>query len=203
MEQRNVSSWTSMIVGYAMHGQVIESLGCFRCMRKDGVRPNSVTFVGVLSACVHGGMVQDGKRYFRMMESEYGIMPKLRHYGCMVDLLGRARLLEEAREMVVGMPMEANVVIWGCLMGACEKYGNVKMGEWVCKHFLELEPWNDGVYVVLSNIYASKEQNHPSTGFTTNDQNKSSDPSPSDLSKGDNFIAVTNKLKPYCHPQSH
>lgn len=156
MEQRNVSSWTSMIVGYAMHGHVIEALDCFRCMRKDGVRPNSVTFVGVLSACVHGGMVQDGKRYFSMMESEYGIMPKLRHYGCMVDLLGRAGLLEEAREMVEGMPMEANVVIWGCLMGACEKYGNVKMGEWVCKHFLELEPWNDGVYVVLSNIYASK-----------------------------------------------
>lgn len=156
MEQRNISSWTSMIVGYAMHGEVTEALDCFRWMREDGVRPNSVTFVGVLSACVHGGMVQDGKRYFSMMESEFGIVPKLRHYGCMVDLLGRAGLLEEAKEMVEGMPVEANVVIWGCLMGACEKYGDVKMGEWVCKHFLELEPWNDGVYVVLSNIYASK-----------------------------------------------
>ncbi|KAI8553791.1 hypothetical protein RHMOL_Rhmol05G0043400 [Rhododendron molle] len=117
-----------MIVGYAMHGQVIEAIDCFRCMRKDGVRPNSVTFVGVLSACVHGGMVQDGKRYFRMMESEYGIMPKLSHYGCMVDLLGRAGLLEEAREMVEGMPMEANVVIWGCLMGACEEIWQCQNG---------------------------------------------------------------------------
>lgn len=155
MEQQNVSSWTSMIVGYAMHGHVIEALDYFLCMRNKGVRPNSVTFIGVLSACVHGGMVQDGKHYFSMMQNEYGIMPQLQHYGCMVDLLGRAGLLEEAREMVEGMPMEANVVIWGCLMGACEKYGNVKMGEWVSKHFLELEPWNDGVYVVLSNIYAS------------------------------------------------
>ncbi|GFY98380.1 tetratricopeptide repeat (TPR)-like superfamily protein [Actinidia rufa] len=155
MEEQNVSSWTSMIVGYAMHGYVNNALDCFRCMRKAGVRPNNVTFVGVLSACVHGGTVQQGKYYFNMMKNEYGIMPQLQHYGCMVDLLGRAGLLEEAKEMVEDMPMEANVVIWGCLMGACEKYGNVKMGECVSKHLQELEPWNDGVYVVLSNIYAS------------------------------------------------
>ncbi|KAL3535698.1 hypothetical protein ACH5RR_004159 [Cinchona calisaya] len=155
MEERNVSSWTSMIVGYAMHGHVRDALECFRQMRDAGVRPNHVTFVGVLSACVHGGRVQEGKHYFGMMKDEYGIAPMLQHYGCMVDLLGRGGLLEEARVMVEGMPMKANVVIWGCLIGACEKYGAVKMGEWVAKHLLELEPWNDGVFVVLSNIYAS------------------------------------------------
>ncbi|KAM3285373.1 pentatricopeptide repeat-containing protein, mitochondrial [Capsicum chacoense] len=155
MKERNVSSWTSMIVGYAMHGYVGDALECFRCMREAGVRPNHVTFIGVLSACVHGGMVQEGKYYFNMMKNEHGIAPMLQHYGCMVDLLGRVGLLEEARGMIEGMSMKANVVIWGCLMGACEKHGHVKMGEWVAKHLQQLEPWNDGVYVVLSNIYAS------------------------------------------------
>ncbi|KAJ0640306.1 putative tetratricopeptide-like helical domain superfamily [Helianthus annuus] len=155
MSERNVSSWTSLIVGYATHGHVSDALECFRGMREAFVTPNSVTFVGVLSACVHGGLVQEGRHYFNMMKNEYKIEPQLQHYGCMVDLLGRCGLLEEAREMVEEMPMEANVVIWGCLMGACEKYGDVKMGEWVAKHLQQMEPWNDGVYVVMSNIYAS------------------------------------------------
>ncbi|XAR67045.1 hypothetical protein NMG60_11013458 [Bertholletia excelsa] len=155
MGERNVSSWTSMIVGYAMNGHVNEALKCFNYMKEAGMRPNYVTFVGVLSACVHGGTVREGEYYFNMMKKDYGIEPKLQHYGCMVDLFGRAGLLEEARKMVEEMPMEANVVIWGCLMGACEKYGNVKMGKWVAKHLQELEPWNDGVYVALSNIYAN------------------------------------------------
>lgn len=156
MEERNVSSWTSMIVGYAMHGLVSDALECFRCMREAGVTPNFVTFVGVLGACVHGGMVQEGKCYFDMMQKFYGIRPRLQHYGCMVDLFGRAGMLDEAKEMVEGMPMKANSIIYGCLLGACEKLENVEIGEWVAKHLQELEPWNDGVYVVLSNIYASR-----------------------------------------------
>ncbi|KAK7398983.1 hypothetical protein VNO78_10158 [Psophocarpus tetragonolobus] len=156
MEERNVSSWTSMIVGYGMHGHVKEALGCFWRMREAGVRPNYVTFIGVLSACVHGGAVQEGRFYFDMMKNVYGITPQLQHYGCMVDLLGRAGLLDDARRMVEEMPMKPNSVVWGSLMGACEKYGNVDMAEWVAKHLQELEPWNDGVYVVLSNIYADR-----------------------------------------------
>ncbi|KAI4342803.1 hypothetical protein MLD38_027382 [Melastoma candidum] len=155
MEERNVSSWTSMIVGYAMHGYAAEALECFRSMRETNVRPNYITFIGVLSACVHGGMVQEGRYYFVMMQEIYGIVPQMQHYGCMVDLLGRAGLLDDAREMVESMPMRANVVVLGCLMGACEKYRNVKTGEWVAKHLKELEPMNDGVYVALANIYAS------------------------------------------------
>lgn len=156
MDHRNVSSWTSMITGYATHGHVNEAFECFRCMREGGVRPNYVTFVGVLSACVHGGRVQEGKDFFDMMQTVYGITPCLQHYGCMVDLLGRAGLFEEAIKMVDGMPMKANSIIWGCLMGACEKYANVEMGERVAKQLQELEPLNDGVYVILSNIYASR-----------------------------------------------
>lgn len=155
MEEKNVSSWTAMIVGYAAHGHVVDALRCFSCMTEAGVAPNHVTFVGVLTACVHGGMMQEGKYYFNMMKNGYGIEPMLPHYGCMVDLFGRAGMLDEASSMVEGMPMKPNAVIWGCLMGACEKYGNVKLGERVAKHLIELEPGNSGVYVVLSNIYAN------------------------------------------------
>ncbi|XP_077210348.1 tetratricopeptide repeat (TPR)-like superfamily protein [Tasmannia lanceolata] len=157
MEERNVSTWTSMIMGLAMHGHVNCALDLFCCMREAGVRPNHVTFVGVLSACVHGGLVEEGRYYFDAMVRVYGIVPMLPHYGCMVDLLGRAGMLEEAREMVMRMPMRVNSVIWGTLLGACEKHGNVEMGKWVAGNLIELEPWNDGVYVVLSNIYAGAE----------------------------------------------
>ncbi|KAK9705886.1 hypothetical protein RND81_07G089700 [Saponaria officinalis] len=157
MLERNVSSWTSMIVGYANHGQANEAMECFRAMVEANVMPNHVTFVGVLSACVHGGMVDDGKYWFEAMHKVYGIKPRMKHYGCMVDLLGRAGLLEEARNMVENMPLKPNVVIYGCLLGACERHNDVKVGEWVAERFLELEPGNDGVYVVLSNIYANRD----------------------------------------------
>ncbi|CAO2841883.1 unnamed protein product [Amaranthus hypochondriacus] len=156
MNERNVSSWTSMIVGYATHGHSNEAMEFFHAMIKAAVRPNYVTFIGVLSACVHGGMVDEGKHCFRMMKSVYGIEPRVQHFGCLADLLGRAGLLEEARNTVEEMPMEPNVAIWGCLLAASERYNNLNMGEWAAKHFLQLEPWNDGVYVVLSNIYASR-----------------------------------------------
>ncbi|KAG9449148.1 hypothetical protein H6P81_009113 [Aristolochia fimbriata] len=155
MAERNVSTWTSMIVGLAMHGHVNKALDFFRDMRQCGVRPNHVTFVGVLCACAHGGLVEEGWDYFNAMSAEYGIEPQMSHYGCMVDLLGREGRLKEAREVVRGMPMKPNSVIWGTLMGACEKHGNIEIGEWVAMNLLELEPWNDGVYVVLSNIYAA------------------------------------------------
>ncbi|CAM8878142.1 unnamed protein product [Rhodiola kirilowii] len=160
MDERNVSSWTSMIVGYAMHGHVENALEYFKQMRGSGIRPNHVTFVGVLSACVHGGLVQEGKQYFHMMKTVYNIVPKMNHYGCMVDLLGRAGLFDEAREILNNMPMKPNLVLWGCLMGACEKYGNVELAELASKHLRELEPCNNGCLVVLSNIYASKGMWH-------------------------------------------
>lgn len=156
MKERNVSSWTSMIVGYAMNGFVRDALDCFHSMLNTVVIPNHVTFVGVLSACAHGGKVQEGRHYFDMMQSVYGIRPHLQHYGCMVDLLGRAAHFDEARRMIEVMPMKPNSAIFGCLLGGCEMHGNVEVGEWVAKHLQELEPWNDGAYVVLSNIYAKR-----------------------------------------------
>ncbi|CAN8240275.1 unnamed protein product [Cochlearia groenlandica] len=157
MPQTNVVSWTSMIMGYAAHGETSEALECFRKMRDSGVRPNNVTFVGVLTACVHGGLVEEGKDYFAMMKSEFELEPSLSHYGCIVDLLSRDGRLEEAKKVVEEMPMKPNVMVWGCLMGGCEKFGDVEMAEWVARHMVELEPWNDGVYVVLANVYAVRE----------------------------------------------
>ncbi|XP_010540979.1 PREDICTED: pentatricopeptide repeat-containing protein At1g77170 [Tarenaya hassleriana] len=156
MPVRNVRTWTSMIMGYATHGRTEEAFERFNQMRESGIRPNHVTFIAILTACVHGGLVEEGKTYFRMMKEEFGREPGLPHYGCMVDLLGRAGRLKEAREMVEGMPMDPNVVVWGCLMGACEKFGDIETGEWVAQHLVELEPWNDGVYVVLANVYAKR-----------------------------------------------
>ncbi|ESQ27404.1 hypothetical protein EUTSA_v10018483mg [Eutrema salsugineum] len=156
MPHRNVVSWTSMIMGYAAHGKTLEALECFRDMRDSSVRPNGVTFLGVLSACVHGGLVEEGKTYFAMMKSEFGLEPRLSHYGCIVDLLSRDGQIKEAKLVVEGMPMKPSVVVWGCLMGGCEKFGDVEMAEWVAQHMIELEPWNDGVYVVLANVYATR-----------------------------------------------
>ncbi|XP_031477632.1 pentatricopeptide repeat-containing protein At1g77170, mitochondrial [Nymphaea colorata] len=155
MPQRNVSSWTSMIVGLAVNGLATDALRCFEQMLIAGVRPNHVTFVGVLSACVHAGLVDEGLNYFDEMVHGHKMVPMMQHYGCMVDLLGRAGRLQEAKEMIESMPMKPNVVIWGALLGACEKHTSVDIGEWVARHLLELEPDSDGVYVVLSNIYAS------------------------------------------------
>ncbi|XP_072995525.1 pentatricopeptide repeat-containing protein At1g77170, mitochondrial-like [Typha latifolia] len=159
MPNRDVSSWTSMITGLAMHGEERMAVELFNAMRKEGIRPNHVTMVGVLCACAHGGMVDQGMEYLEAMEKgDIWVEPTVAHYGCVVDMLGRVGRVEEAREVVERrMPMVANVVIWGTLLGACEKHANVVVGEWAAGKLVELEPWNDGVYVVLSNIYAGAE----------------------------------------------
>ncbi|KAL6615977.1 hypothetical protein ACP70R_038247 [Stipagrostis hirtigluma subsp. patula] len=157
MPVRDVSSWTTMITGLATHGEEEEALHMFDDMRREGVPPNRVTMLAVLSACTHGGLVDEGLGLLKQMEDgEIKVVPMVEHYGCVVDMLGRVGRLDEARALVEQrMPMEANVVIWGTLLGACEKHGNVCTGEWAAERLAEAEPWNDGVYVVLSNIYAA------------------------------------------------
>ncbi|RZC77129.1 hypothetical protein C5167_001298 [Papaver somniferum] len=149
---RNVSTWTSLITGYAMHGCVSEALDCFRDMRLDGVPPNSVTFIGVLSACVHGGLVSEGKNYFDMMKQTYGINPRIQHYGVMVDLLGRAGLIEEAKVLVERMPMKPNAAIWGALMGACEKYGNGRICGKEIRRIRTVERWRVGLWKEVARV---------------------------------------------------
>ncbi|XP_019053204.1 PREDICTED: pentatricopeptide repeat-containing protein At4g14820 [Nelumbo nucifera] len=158
MHKRNVISWTSIITAYAMHGNANDALWLFDQMKAKGVEPNGVTFVGVLYACSHAGLVEKGHQIFSSMINEHNIMPKHEHYGCMVDLFGRANLLREALELIETMPIPPNVVVWGSLLAACRLHGEVELGEFAAKRLLELDPDHDGAHVLLSNIYAKAKR---------------------------------------------
>ena len=151
MSNKEVSSWNAMIGGLAMHGRAEDAIDLFS---KMDINPNEITFVGVLNACAHGGLVQKGLTIFNSMRKEYGVEPQIEHYGCIVDLLGRAGLLTEAEKVVSSIPTEPTPAVWGALLGACRKHGTVELGERVGKILLELEPQNSGRYTLLSNIYA-------------------------------------------------
>ncbi|KAF8409373.1 hypothetical protein HHK36_005448 [Tetracentron sinense] len=155
MGVRNLLAWTTMIKGLAMHGRGLEALYLFSDMEKAGIIPDDITFIEVLCACTHAGLIDQGRKIFDSMTRNYGIKPKIEHYGCMVDLLARGGLLDEARIMVKNMPMEPDALIWGALMAGCRFYRNVELAEYVVKHLIQLEPNNGGVYVLLSNIYAA------------------------------------------------
>ncbi|KAJ0987437.1 hypothetical protein J5N97_005793 [Dioscorea zingiberensis] len=155
MREKDVSTWNSIIGGLAFHGHAEESVSLFEHMRKKRVKPNEITFVGVLVACSHGGMVEEGHKYFKLMRTEYGIEPNVKHYGCMVDILGRAGLLEEASNFVDDMKVEPDAIVWRALLGACRIHGNVELGEHANKQLLKLRGGSSGDYVLLSNIYAS------------------------------------------------
>lgn len=154
MPRKNVISWTCMISAFAMHGDASNALRFFHEMKDENIDPNRITFVSVLYACSHAGLVEEGRKIFNSMINEHNIIPKHEHYGCMVDLFGRANLLTEALELVEAMPLAPNVVIWGSLMAACQVHGEIELGEFAAKRLLELDPDHDGAHVFLSNIYA-------------------------------------------------
>lgn len=154
LKEKNIATWNAMICGLAVHGHANEALEFFKTLDKQRMMPNDITLVGVLSVCCHAGMFDYGYRIFYTMKKVYGIDPKLEHYGCMVDLLGRAGRLVEAEELIKGMVQKADVVIWGALLSACKKYGNIEVAERVAKEIIVLDPDNHGAYVVLSNMYA-------------------------------------------------
>ncbi|MCD7448607.1 hypothetical protein HAX54_044861 [Datura stramonium] len=156
MEEKGISSWNALILGLAMNGQVERSLDMFQEMKECGVTPNEVTFVAVLGACRHMGLVDAGRSYFDAMTRYYNVEPNIKHYGCMVDLLARAGLLKEAETLIDTMPIAPDIATWGALLGACRKHGNSEMGERIGRKLLELQPDHDGFHVLLSNIYASK-----------------------------------------------
>ncbi|KAG8385846.1 hypothetical protein BUALT_Bualt03G0087600 [Buddleja alternifolia] len=153
--ERNVITWTALISGYGLHGRVNEVLHSFHQMINEGFRPNQITFLAVLSACSHGGLVDEGREYFSLMMRDYGVQPMGKHYSVMVDLLGRAGRLEEAYEFVQMSPYKEHPAVWGALLGACKIHGNVEMVKRAAKSFFELEPENAGKYIVLSNAYAT------------------------------------------------
>lgn len=156
MENPNVISWSSMIVGYAQFGYGEEALNLFKSMTKKGYKPNEVTFVGVLTACSHIGLIEEGLQFYRNMELEHQIVPTLEHCSCMVDLFARAGLLKEAEDFINQMPFEPDVLIWKTLLSACKTYKNVNMGKRVAENILRIDPFNSTAHVLLSNIYASE-----------------------------------------------
>ncbi|XP_059451658.1 pentatricopeptide repeat-containing protein At5g56310-like isoform X1 [Corylus avellana] len=158
MCEKTVATWNAMICGLASHGHAEEALSLFWKLVKEQVVPNDITFVGVLSACCHAGLIDVGSEIFHSMKGVYGIEPKIEHYGCMVDLLGRGGKLLEAEKLVKGMVWKPDVVILGALLAACKTHGNIEVAERVVKEILVLEPHNHGVYIVLSNMYAGAGQ---------------------------------------------
>lgn len=158
MEYRDVLAWNTIIAGLAMHGHVMEAQRHFKEMKEMGVEPNDITFVALLTAFSHAGMIKEGMDLLACMKITYGIDPKVEHYGCVLDLLARVGHLEQAMELIGTMPMEPNASAWGALLGGCRIHGNVEIGERVGKHLLNLQPHHSGRYVLLSNIYAAGKQ---------------------------------------------
>ncbi|OVA17222.1 Pentatricopeptide repeat [Macleaya cordata] len=155
MKERDLVVWNAVISGLAMTGHVKPAFGLFAQMEKLGILPDGNTFIGLLCGCTHAGLVDEGCRYFYGMTLVYHLIPRIEHYGCMVDLLGRAGLLDKAYQLIKDMPMEANAVIWGALLGGCRIHRDTRLAEPVLKQLIQLEPWNAGNYVLLSNIYSA------------------------------------------------
>ncbi|ERN03293.1 putative pentatricopeptide repeat-containing protein At1g56570 [Amborella trichopoda] len=156
MLERDFVSWTSMMIAYGKHGYGNEALEMFDKMIIERVQPDGVAFLGVLSACSHAGLLDEGHRMFQSMSSIYLIAPRKEHYACVVDMLGRAGKLLEALEMIEKMPFEADESVWGALLGACRVHGDLKLGALAARKMLGLREGSVSAYVSLSNIYAAE-----------------------------------------------
>ncbi|KAL3512479.1 hypothetical protein ACH5RR_025196 [Cinchona calisaya] len=155
LPERDTFCYNAMIRGLAVHGHGQEALDLFEKMRLEELVPDDVTVLVILCACSHMGLVDQGCKFFHSMQRDFGIEPKLEHYGCLVDILGRAGRVEEAEETIHAMLMKPTAVLWRSLLGAARVHGNLKVGEIALKHLIQLEPEASGNYVLLSNIYAS------------------------------------------------
>lgn len=156
MESRNVISWTSIIAGFAKHGFATRALEQFKEMLQVGIKPNEVTYVAVLSACSHTGMISQGIQYFDSMFKDHGIVPRTEHYACMADIFGRSGLLTDAVRFIDAMPVKADALVWRTLLGACRIHGNSELGKHAAHMIIEQEPQDPAAYVLLSNLYASE-----------------------------------------------
>lgn len=154
MEHRNVATWTAMICGAAQHGHGQEALQMFDKMMEAGVKPNELTFTGILTACVQAGLVEEGRRYFRMI-GNCGLKARIQHYGCMVDLFGKSGAVGEAYRVISTMPYKANAVVWGSFLSSCKLYRQFEMADKVMGEVMTtIRPEeNGGVYSMISDMY--------------------------------------------------
>ncbi|XP_010272864.1 PREDICTED: pentatricopeptide repeat-containing protein At4g08210 [Nelumbo nucifera] len=155
VSRRDTICWTEIIVGCAQNGRATEAIRLFQEMLKSGVEPNEITFLGVLSACKNVGLTREAWIFLKAMESKHGLKPRIEHYCCMVDLLGRAGCFEEAEKLIAVMPYEPNETIWLSLLGACGIHNNIELAIRIAQNLFAVSPQNPSIYVTLSNIYAS------------------------------------------------
>ncbi|KAI5669175.1 hypothetical protein M9H77_19028 [Catharanthus roseus] len=155
MGEKHVTTWNAMIDGYGTHGFGIEAVELFEEMQKRSVQPNEVTFLCIISACSHSGLVEKGRYYFAIMRDEYDLEPSMDQYGAVVDLLGRAGRLDEAWDFIQSMPVKPGINVFGAMLGACKIHKNVELGEKAAEKLFELGPDDGGYHVLLANIYAS------------------------------------------------
>ncbi|XP_073010918.1 putative pentatricopeptide repeat-containing protein At3g15130 [Typha latifolia] len=158
MTKHDTVSWTIMILGFGQHGEGDKALEIFRAMTTGGFIPDSVTFLAILSACSHGGLVDEGLRIFHSMVDRYKIKPKREHCACIVDLLGRAGRLKEAESFIGKMEIGMDPLAWEALLGACGMHGEMELGQRSAEKIMVLEPQKDGPYVLLSNMYAERRR---------------------------------------------
>ncbi|CAL5346425.1 unnamed protein product [Camellia sinensis] len=154
-QNKDTVSWTSMIIALAQHGLGEEAMELFEKMLNVGIKPDHVTYVGVLSACTHVGLVEQGRFYYKLMKDTHGIEPTLSHYACMIDLFGRAGLLQEAQAFIESMPIEPDVIAWGSLLASCKVHKNVELAKFAAERLLLIEPENSGAYSALANVYSA------------------------------------------------
>ncbi|XP_026439672.1 pentatricopeptide repeat-containing protein At1g06143-like [Papaver somniferum] len=158
LREKNLFCWNSIIEGLAVHGYGEAALDMFRGMEKEKIKPNEVTFISVLSACTHSGLVEEAREILLSMTQDYSISPTIEHYGCVIDLLSKAGLIEEALNLVRNMKFEPNYVIWGAILGGCKLHGNLEIAKVVAEKLLSLEPDNSGLYGLLISMYVEANQ---------------------------------------------
>ena len=154
LREKDVASWNVIIAGYGIHGRGKEALELFEKMLRLGLKPDDFTFTGILMACSHAGLVEDGLEYFNQMLNLHNIEPKLEHYTCVVDMLGRAGRIDDALRLIEEMPGDPDSRIWSSLLSSCRIHGNLGLGEKVANKLLELEPEKPENYVLISNLFA-------------------------------------------------
>ncbi|XP_039132635.1 pentatricopeptide repeat-containing protein At4g21300-like [Dioscorea cayenensis subsp. rotundata] len=154
MESRDTISWNTIISCCAFSASPRESFSLFDRMLQQGFKPNRVTFIALLSACSHAGLLEEGLYFFDSMARDHGVVRDLDHYACIIDNLGRVGELDRAYQFIKGMPIEPDECIWSALLNACRIYGNVELAEVAAKKLIQLDPQHSGYWVLLSNIYA-------------------------------------------------
>ncbi|KAM7481371.1 hypothetical protein LguiB_005954 [Lonicera macranthoides] len=156
MPQRNSISWNSIIAACARHGNGSKVLELYEQMKSKGVEPTDVTFISLLHVCSHVGLVDKGMEFLESMETVYGLSPRMEHYACIVDMLGRAGRLNEAKSFIKKLPVKPGILVWQALLGACSIYGNTEMGKYAANELYLASPDSPSPYILMANIYSSK-----------------------------------------------